>query len=68
MYKFHKRQGQMLSNECYFYTDTIRDFKHLLTNDDLKMIIINTWQYLTANDIVEIFEAPHLHKTFMKSK
>jgi putative transposase len=45
----------MLSNECYFYTDTICDFKHLLKNDDLKMIIINSWQYLTANQIVEIF-------------
>ncbi len=45
----------MLSNDCYFYTATINGFKHLLANNDLKMIVINSLQYLTVNEIVEIF-------------
>jgi putative transposase len=55
MHIFHKRQGQMAFNECYFYTDTINDFKHLLENDDLKMIIVNSWKTLIERKLVEIF-------------
>ena len=40
--------------QCYFYTDTIYEFKNLLVNDEFKMIVINSWQYLTENKLVEI--------------
>ena len=41
--------------QCYFYTDTIYEFKNLLVNDEFKMIVINSWQYLTENKLVEIY-------------
>jgi putative transposase len=52
---FHKRQGQMDTAKCYFYTDTIINFKNLLLDDHMKMIIINSWQYLTQKNLVEIY-------------
>ena len=44
---FHKRQGQMEIAQSYFYTDTIQGFKNLLEDDIIKMIIIDSLQYLT---------------------
>jgi putative transposase len=52
---FHKRQGQMDLAQCYFYTDTIYNFKHLLADDALKQIIIDSWKYLTEKKLVEIY-------------
>ncbi|QEC65991.1 hypothetical protein FRZ67_01220 [Panacibacter ginsenosidivorans] len=36
---FHRRQGQMHTDTCYFYTQTIQDFKHLLSDDYLKLLL-----------------------------
>jgi REP element-mobilizing transposase RayT len=52
---FHKRQGQMYNEQAYFYTDTIHNFEHLLLDDNIKMIIINSLQYLVNNKLVEIY-------------
>ena len=52
---FHRRQGQMLNRQAYFYTDTIFEFKHLLADDNLKLIIINSLKYLVDNKLAEIF-------------
>jgi REP element-mobilizing transposase RayT len=52
---FHKRQGQMLTHQAYFYTDTIFQFKHLLADDNLKLIIINSLKYLVDQKLAEIF-------------
>ncbi len=40
---------------CYFYTETIYDFKHLLKDDALKMVCINSWKYLTDHNLVKIY-------------
>lgn len=40
---------------CYFYTDTIHEFRHLLTNDELKMVCINSWKYLVDHNLVKIY-------------
>jgi putative transposase len=45
----------MDTNICYFYTDTISQFRHLLTNDECKMIIMRSFQYLVANELVKIY-------------
>lgn len=45
----------MQSHQAYFYTDTIYEFKHLLANDDLKLIVINSLKYLVDNKLAEIF-------------
>ena len=52
---FHKRQGQMLQNQVYFYTDTIFDFKHLLREKNMKLIVINSLKYLVDQQWAEIF-------------
>ena len=52
---FHKRQGQMGFQQAYFYTDTIHNFNHLLADDSLKMMVINSWQYLVSKQLVEIY-------------
>ena len=51
----HKRQGQMDIESCYFYTDTINDFKHLLKDDEFKTFCINSWKYLNDNDFIKIY-------------
>ena len=52
---FHKRQGQMDFKQAYFYTDSINNFRHLLADDNLKLIIINSWKYLVENKFIEIY-------------
>jgi len=52
---FHKRQGQMLHKQAYFYTDTIYEFKHLLAGDNLKLIVINSLKYLVDKKLAEVF-------------
>lgn len=52
---FHKRQGQMDSNICYFYTDTIYQFHPLLKDDIIKSIIIDSWNYLAPKGLIEIY-------------
>jgi putative transposase len=52
---FHKRQGQMDAQICYFYTDSIYQFRNLLTDDNCKMIVIRSFQYLVTNELVKIF-------------
>jgi REP element-mobilizing transposase RayT len=52
---FHKRQGQMLHNQVYFYTDTIIDFKHLLGKENMKLIVIDSLKYLVDQKWAEIY-------------
>lgn len=55
MHIFHKRQGQMDYNYPYFYTDTICNFAHLLNDDNLKMIIINSLRFLVYQKLIEVY-------------
>ena len=40
---------------CYFYTHTINQFRHLLADDNLKLVVINSLQYLVRNNLVRIY-------------
>jgi len=40
---------------CYFFTDTIYQFKPLLENDDLKRIVINSWKYLADKGLIVVY-------------
>lgn len=51
----HKRQGQMELHDIYFYTDTIIDFKHLLQDDNIKLILIQSLCYLTEHSLAKVF-------------
>jgi putative transposase len=55
MHVFHRRQGQMDINLCYFYTDTIYGFRPLLADDNLKMVVVSSLQYLVHNNLVILF-------------
>jgi REP element-mobilizing transposase RayT len=52
---FHKRQGQVAVNFCYFYTDTIFRFRHLLADDALKLEVISALQYLVQKELVTLY-------------
>ncbi len=51
----YRRQGQMDTLQSYFYTDSIFEFKHLLADDNLKMIIIDSWRYLIDLKKIKIY-------------
>ena len=51
----HTRQGQMELQDIYFYTDTVVDFKHLLEDDNIKLIIIQSLSYLVAHNLARVF-------------
>ena len=40
---------------CYFYTDTICEFKQLLKDDVLKMVCINSLKYLVDQQLIKIY-------------
>ena len=54
---------------CYFYTDTIQDFKSLLADDECKQICIDSWKYLTAQKLITIYGyvimPNHIHLLWM---
>ena len=52
---FHSRQGQMNYHDSYFYTQTICNFSNLLFDDQLKIIIINSLQYLVKQQLIEVY-------------
>ncbi|MCC7380095.1 MAG: transposase [Chitinophagaceae bacterium] len=69
---FHKRQGQMELHSCYFFTVTINGFRHLLTGDHFKKIVISSLQFLVNNKSVSIYGfvimPNHIHLLWMMNK
>lgn len=55
MNTLHIRQSYMENHLPYFYTLTVENFKHLLADDYMKSIIIESWQYLVNERLVEIY-------------
>ena len=39
------RKSHQSLNEVYFRTSVIKDWKHLLSNDEMKMIVIQSFSY-----------------------
>ncbi len=40
---------------CYFYTATINGFRHLLADDKLKMVVIDSLRYLYDSQLAKIY-------------
>ena len=61
----HKRQRQMDTLQSYYYTDSIFEMKHLFADDDIKMIVIDSWKYLVQTNNIIIYGfvimPTHLH-------
>ena len=53
-YKGHRNSYTEL-NEVYFWTITINKWQHLLKQDENKMIIINSLQWLVQKELVKIY-------------
>ena len=60
-----KRKSHIDEGEIYFWTATIDSWKHLLADDRYKDVIINSWQYLTDHNKIDVFAfvimPNHLH-------
>jgi putative transposase len=51
----HIRNSRMALKEVYFWTDTIKDWKHLLKPDKYKAMIIEELQWLKSHNKIEIY-------------
>ena len=59
------RNSRMSLGEVYFWTDTIKDWKRLLTQEKYMHLIIETWQELIKDSFIKIYAfvimPNHLH-------
>lgn len=53
--KYGRRNSNMVLEEVYFWTDTIKDWNQLLDTDDYKQIIIKCWHELVLRKKVKIY-------------
>ena len=51
----HIRNSRISLNEVYFWTDTIKDWKHLLKNEKYKEIIIDELQCLVNLNKIAVY-------------
>lgn len=51
----HKRQGQMELQTLYFYTQTLAGFRHLLKDDNIKQILLQSLQFLVKNHLITVY-------------
>ena len=49
------RKSHQSLNEVYFWTSVIKDWKPLLKEEELKMIIIESFQWLVQHELVHIY-------------
>ena len=49
------RNSRMMLNEVYFWTDTIKDWNHLLASDKFKNIILQSWKFLVEKKKIKIY-------------
>ena len=50
-----ERKSHQSFNEVYFWTSVIKDWKQLLKDDEMKMIIIESFQWLVNHELVYIY-------------
>lgn len=53
--KYAPRKSEMILNEVYFWTDTIRNWKKLLEHDTNKFIIIDCWRNLISREKIKLY-------------
>jgi putative transposase len=49
------RNSSMMLNEVYFWTSSVKDWKHLLKPDKYKNLIIDTWKSLVDKNLLSIY-------------
>lgn len=59
------RNSKMFLNEVYFWTDTIKDWKHILQSDRYKQLIIDVLTHLVNSKLIRLYAfvimPNHLH-------
>jgi putative transposase len=45
----------METHDCYFYTESICNFRHLLEDDELKLIVVNSWKNIVDRGLAAIY-------------
>lgn len=45
----------MNSGQCYFYTECILGFHHLLQNEELKMAVVISWRNLVVREFLAVY-------------
>jgi len=59
------RNSKMFLNEVYFWTNTVKDWKHLLKPDKYKQLILDTWKNLVEKEQIAVYAfvimPNHLH-------
>src|SRR6478609_8812156 len=53
--KYGIRNSRMLLHQTYFWTDTIKDWRHLLDDDFNKSIIVASWRELVRRRVIVIY-------------
>ena len=49
------RKSHQSLNEIYFWTSVIKDWKHLLKDDEMKLIVMESFQWLVQYELVYIY-------------
>ena len=66
------RKSHQLLNEVYFWTTVIKDWNHLLQEEEMKMIIIESFQWLVQHELVFIYgyviRPNHIHVVWEQLK
>jgi putative transposase len=55
LYFRYQRKSRMSLQDVYFWTDTIKDWKHLLKQDKYKSLIINTLKEFSDAGIIKVY-------------
>lgn len=55
MDKYYVRQGQMTLYQPYFFTLTAQNFRHVMKDDAMKIVVIESLQYLVQNKLIELY-------------
>jgi len=53
--KYGFRKSEMILNEVYFWTDTIKNWQKLLEHDSNKYIIIDCWKNLVSREKIKLY-------------
>ena len=68
----NKRKSFIKRNEIYFWTATINNWNRLLWDDSFKNVIIDSWQYLSDQQLIDVFAfvimPNHLHSIWRANK
>ena len=55
LYKASTRNSHMSIGNVYFWTSTIKDWNHLLSQDKYKILIVDCLKELISKDLIKVY-------------